>query len=340
MINDWMAYRLSGVAAAEPSNAAESMLFDFRRRAWSGEILDHFDIPAAVLPPVYECGAPIGAVHAAAAAATGLRPGTPVFAGGADTQCALLGAGACAPHDVGVILGTTSPVQAVLDAPLLDPRGNLWASCHVLPDRWVIESNSGSTGDAFLWMLDLLVPDGPDRYGRAEALARAEPDCGAFTFVGPRVFDLTTLRPDMPGGLFFRFPTLQLRPSAGALLRAFLESVAYAVRANIEQIAALTGRAPAALIAGGGMSRSDLLVQLLADITGLSVRRAAEPESTGLGCAILVAVGAGMYPDIGSAVATMSRHDAVDPDPQRRAQAEGGFAKWRELYAHLEEMSV
>jgi autoinducer 2 (AI-2) kinase len=340
MINDWMTYRLCGVPCTEPSNATESMLFDLRRRDWSEEILRQFDIPAAMLPPVFASGTRVGAVHAAAAAATGLAPGTPVFAGGADTQCALLGAGAIDVDDVAAILGTTTPIQAVVAAPLLDPAANLWAGCHVAPARWVIESNAGSTGDAYLWLLDLLVPAVEDRYARAEELARAERDSGTFTFVGPRVFDLTKIRPDMPGGLLFPFPTLQLRPTAGDLLRAFLESVAFAVRANLGQIEAVTGVATQRLIAGGGMSRNDLLIQLIADTAAIPVRRACEAESTGLGCAMLVASGGGVYPDIVAAARAMCRHQDLAPNPARRAQSEAGFAKWRELYEGLENLSV
>jgi sugar (pentulose or hexulose) kinase len=339
MINDWMTFRLCGVPCTEPSNATESMLFDLRRRAWSDEILRQFDIPAAILPAVCGSGERVGAVHASAAAATGLAPGTPVFTGGADTQCALLGAGAIDVGDVAVILGTTTPLQAVVAAPVLDPAANLWAGCHVVPQRWVIESNAGSTGDAYLWLLDLLVPDG-DRYARAEELASAERDTGTFTFIGPRVFDLTKIRPDMPGGVLFRFPTLQLRPSAGDLLRAFLESVAYAVRANLAQIEAITDVTTQRLIAGGGMTRNRLLIQLIADATGISVRRTGEPESTGLGCAMLVATGSGMYPDIATAARAMCRSADVSANPDRRAYVETGFAKWRELYDGLENLSV
>jgi sugar (pentulose or hexulose) kinase len=340
MINDWMTYRLTGARSSEPSNATESMLFDFRRRDWSAEILRAFDIAPALLAPVSDPGTQVGSVCAEAAAATGLRIGTPVFAGGADTQCALLGAGAVEPGDVAAILGTTTPVQCVVDRPLLDPQSNLWAGCHVAPGRWVIESNAGSTGDAYLWLLDLLVPEGGDRHGRAEALATPERDSGALTFIGPRVFDLTKIRPDMPGGLLFPFPTLQLRPSRGDLLRAFLESVAYAVRANLEQITTVTGTAPERVIVGGGMSRSRLLVQLIADATGLPVRRALEPENTGLGCAILVAQGAGVHSNVHAGVRAMCRHEDIAPDPNRRAAVERGFAKWRELYTRLEELSV
>ena len=340
MINDWMTWRLCGVASAEPSNAAESMLFDFRARAWSSEILDHFGLPAEILPPLYAPGQAVGSVHAAAAAVTGLRVGTPVFAGGADTQCALLGAGAVEVGDVAAIFGTTTPLQAVVDAPLLDPAASLWAGCHVVPERWVIESNAGSTGDAYVWLLDLLVHGDGDRHARAEALARAARDTAAFTFIGPRVFDLTKIRPDMPGGLLFPFPTLQLRPDAGEILRAFLESIAYAVRANLEQIAAVSGRRAETLIVGGGMSRNTLLTGLVADAAGLPLRRAVEPQSTGLGCAMLVAAGAGAHPDLPTAVRTMCRHETVTPDETRRAVHDAGFAKWRELYDSLQVLSI
>jgi autoinducer 2 (AI-2) kinase len=340
MINDWITWRLCGAASAEPSNAAESMLFDFRGRRWSEEILAQFDVPADILPPIVSAGSQVGRVHAAAAAATGLLAGTPVFAGGADTQCALLGAGAVEIGDTAVILGTTTPVQAVVGEPVLDPAGSLWAGCHVVSDRWVIESNAGSTGDAYEWLLGLLMPDGADRHARAEALAAAADDSGTCTFIGPRVFDLTRLRPDMPGGLLFLFPTLQLRPTAGELLRAFLESIGYAVRANAEQIAAVTGRAAAELIVGGGMSRSVLLVRLVADIAGLPVRQALEPQSTGLGCAILVAAGAGAHADVPAAVRAMCRHRMILPDGGRREAFDAAYRKWRGLYASLESLTI
>jgi autoinducer 2 (AI-2) kinase len=340
MINDWMTYRLCGTASTEPSNATESMLFDLRRGDWSEEILRQFAIPADLLPPVCAAGERVGAVHAEAAAATGLAEGTPVFAGGADTQCALLGAGAVDPGDVAVILGTTTPIQAVVAEPTLDPAANLWAGCHVVPQRWILESNAGSTGDAYLWLLELLVQTPGDRYARAEELAQAEHDNGTFAFIGPRVFNLTQLRPDMPGGLLFRFPTMQLRPTAGHVLRSFLESIAYAVRANLAQIEAVTGVPTTRLIAGGGMSRSNLLIHLTADCVGIPLWRASEPESTGLGCAILIARGAGLHPSAAAAVQAMCRHEEILPDPARRARSDSGFAKWRELYDSLGGMSV
>ena len=340
MINDWMTYRLSNVAAAEVSNATESMLFDLQQRTWSQEILDRFAIPASILPPVRQPGERIGALTAAAAAATGLAPGTPVFVGGADTQCGLLGAGATDAGDIAAILGTTTPVQAVVDHATFDPSATLWAGCHVVPERWVVESNAGDTGDAYNWFVDLLVHERNGRYDAAEQLAAAHARGSTFTFAGPCIFDLTKMRHDKPGGILFPFPAMHIRPPAGELLYSFLESVAFAVRGNMEQLRSVTGHSPSRLIIGGGMSRNRLLVHLLADVTGLPVQRADEPESAALGAAMLVAVGAGHYPDLSSAARAMSRHHMVEAKPVQVEAYAIKYAKWQELNDALDHASI
>jgi sugar (pentulose or hexulose) kinase len=341
MINDWIVFRACGAAVSEPSNATESMLFDFRQRRWSAEILELFGIDAAVLPAVGAPGLQVGEAHAAAASHLGVPAGTPVHLGGADTQCALLGVAATSPGDVAVTLGTTAPVQLVVGSPTLDPAVNLWAGCHIVPDRWVLESNAGSSGDAYEWLLDLTLDDGAaDRYERAEALAAAAAPAGAFSFVGPRIFDIGKLRPDLPGALLFPFPSMQLRPDAGQLLRSLLESIAYAVRGNLEQLQTAAGLAPARLKVGGGMSRSMLLTQLIADTTGLTVERATMAESSALGCAALVCAAAGLYADASEAAAVMCELSTVAPGAAARGDADVAYHRWRSLYAALETMSI
>jgi sugar (pentulose or hexulose) kinase len=340
MINDWITYRLSGELCAEPSNATESMLFDLEQRCWSDEILSTFDIPHTILPPVRRSGERIGSVTAAAAAATGLLAGTPVFMGGADTQCSLLGAGAIQPGATAATLGTTAPLQTVLDRVLFDAQGTLWAGCHVVPDRWVLESNIGDTGDAYLWLLDLVGGGRPreELYALGEQLAMNGFGAPTMMFVGPAVFNLGKLRPSQPGGILFPYPGMHMRPERATLVRAFMESVGYAVRANLEQLAAVRGAAATELTLSGGMTRSGVLTQAIADIVGMPVHVAAEHESTALGCAILIANnGAGAFD---ATVARMVRHDTLRPDPENHERYQLPYAKWRELYARLEETDL
>jgi autoinducer 2 (AI-2) kinase len=341
MLSDWITERLSGARVAEPSNAAESMLFDVTRRTWSEEILAAFDVPARVLPALRPSGAPVGAVHARAAADTGIPEGTPVSTGGADTQCALLGSGAIAAGETAAILGTTCPVQMVTDTPVLDPATNLWTGCHVVPDRWVLESNAGETGGAYRWLLKLLLgASDAAAHEAAEALAAAAAR-QVLCYLGPIVFDLRKMNPFRPGGVLFRFPIVHVdRPERGDVLRGFLESVAFAVRANCEQIASVSGRPVRALKASGGMVASPTLVHLLADTLGTPVEVATVPETASLGCAVLLAVGAGLHPSVDDALAAMTARTRVDPVPEAAKTSDEHYRRWREVYATLEQCVV
>lgn len=342
MINDWMTYRLCGARTAEPSNATESMIFDLRERNWSQELMSTFDIPASVLPPIFASGVRCGELGEEAAAATGLLAGTPVFVGGADTQCSLLGAGVLAAGEVGATLGTTTPVQMVVSQPTFDPEFNLWAGCHVVPDRWVIESNAGDTGDAYLWLLRLIGGDrDPEQLvTMGEELARSDTLPSVYSYIGPAIFNMTKLRIDRPGGFLFPYPLLHLRPERGELVRAFLDSIGYAIRGNCEQITKATSIVPASLTLSGGLSRSRALVQRVANIVGLPVHVADEPESAALGCAILVATGAGHHSSLAAAAAQMVRTSQVDPEPGAHEAYAAPYAKWRELNDQMEEMSI
>ena len=344
MLNDWITYLLSGARVAEHSNAGESMLYDVSRRAWSEEILDALDIPAAILPLLAAAGTRAGSVTAAAAAATGLPEGTPVFAGGADTESALLGSGVHRPGETGAVVGTTTPVQMVTAAPVIDPAGRLWTSCHVVPGRWVLESNAGDTGGAYRWLLELVygATDGAALAAAEAAMAAVEPgERQVFCHLGPVIFSLADMSPFKPAGMLFRFPLLHVdRPVRGEVLRAYVESIAYAIRGNCEQIVAVAGRPIPLLVLSGGMTQSPTLVQLVADTLGAPLSVAAVPESASLGCAMLAAIGAGVYADTGEAVSAMTGARRVDPDPRRVVECDERYRKWRSVYDLLQTWTL
>jgi len=344
MLNDWITFLLSGERVAEHSNAGESMLYDVSQRDWSSEILDALDVPRAILPPLRAAGTRAGSVTARAAAATGLPEGTPVFVGGADTQSALLGSAVYEPGQTGAVLGTTGPVQMVTERPIVDPAGRLWTSGHVVPDRSVLESNGGDTGDAYRWLVELThgAADAA-AYAAAEAAIAAAPatDRQIFCHFGPVIFNLADMSPFKPAGMLFRFPLLHVdRPLRGEVLRAYIESIAYAIRGNCEQIAGVSGRAIGSLTVSGGMTRSATLLRLLADTLGAPLTVADVAESASLGCAILAAVGATAHASLPDAVAAMTRSRQVEPDAAEVAPAEERYRKWRSVYDLLQTWTL
>ena len=136
-------------------------------------------------------GTPLGALTIAAAKALGLRPGTPVAVGGADTQCGLLGAGVVEAGQLAVVAGSTAPLQLVTDQPRADPNGCTWVGHHVVPGRWVVESNAGAMGDTLEWFSGVLYPGSPDPVAHfvAEAAGAAPGAGGMLSSLGAQVMD-------------------------------------------------------------------------------------------------------------------------------------------------------
>lgn len=344
MLNDWITWLLSGERVAEHSNAGESMLYDVGTRTWSDEILDAIALPRAVLPELCWAGTRAGTVTADAARCTGIPEGTPVFAGGADTESALLGTGACADGDLGFVLGTTAPVQMVTSRAVLDPGAALWTSSHVVPGQWVLESNGGDTGGAHRWLMDLFF-GGSDAtayaVADAEVVAAADSSRTVLAFLGPQVFCLENMNPFRPAGVLFRFPILHIdRPCRGELLRGFFENLAFAMRGNAEQVVRLAGRAARTTRVSGGMTRSRALLGILADTLQRPLDVSTVTETASLGNAILAAVSLGWYPDLPAAIAAMTASYTVEPDAARAGGLTERYEKWRDGFGTVAAISI
>jgi autoinducer 2 (AI-2) kinase len=335
-LGDWLALRLAGEAASEPSQAGESLLFDLSARRWDRTELERAGLlHAEWLPPVLEPGTRLGGVLAPAARELGLREGTPVAVGGADTQCGLLAAGAAAPGALGAVTGTTAPLQLVLDRPSLDSEGTLWTGHFLVSGRWVLESNAGPMGEALEWLAALLAPDHPQPVARllAEA-ARSQP--GAAGVLSSFGANPTTPRElELPiGSLTLSHLAAPDGPAAHRhLARAVAEGMACAVRAHRERLAGFApGPSAGALHLAGGMVRSPFWAQLVADVTGAPVAVAASPDTSACGAALCAGVAADVFPDLDAAARdAAARTRTLEPDPERAAQYEEIYAGWQRL---------
>jgi len=308
-LSDWLAYRLCGELASEPSQAAETLLLDLADRDWAWDLIDRLELPRSLFPPIRDAGSRLGALRPGAAADLGLPEGTPVAVGGGDTQSGLLGAAVLEAGALGIIAGTTAPVQLVVASPVLDPEARLWSSPHLVPGRWILESNGGGVGMTLEWVAGLLYPEAAHPilalFDEAE---RSVPGAsGMVSTLGAEVMDAR--RFGLPIG------SLTLSPLSAAddperrrhLARSVAEGLAYGLRANIEQVEACGQlRAPEPRMAGG-LSRNPFFGQLLSDVLGRPVAVSAMPEATLLGAAICAGVGAGLFESLAEGAAKLAR---------------------------------
>src|SRR5271157_3485391 len=335
-ISDWIGYRLSGAVAANPAQAAESLRFDLQERRWASEVIQSLGLPERVLPHLKNAGTRLGKLTQEAAANLGLVPGVPVAVGGPDSQCGLLGAGVVSLGQIGVIAGTNTPIQMAVDKPIIDGEMRLWAGLHILPDMYVLESNAGLMGSPLEWIARLIHADAPNPVAvlAAEAENSVPGAHGTVSTFGAAVFNASALEPPVDS---LTFSSLLVRGGSEGradLARAILEGMAYAVRANIEQIQQVSGRSASELYLAGGLTRSATWTQMISDVMGCKVRVPATIEASALGAAICAGVGAGLYPDLQSGVVALTHysreHMPHDPDSQAY---QAYYADWQSLRA-------
>jgi sugar (pentulose or hexulose) kinase len=114
-------------------------------------------------------------------------------------------------------------------------------------------------------------------------------------------------------GAFIGFDGTQGRAH---IYRSMLEGIALTMGGHIERMQEDLGRHFTSVVVAGGGSRSDVMMQILADVLDRPVSRPAMPDAAGLGAAICAAVGAGVHRDWDTAVTEMvARGPGFTPDP-------------------------
>jgi xylulokinase len=328
---DHVRLRLTGDLALDKADGAGTLLFDVAARDWSPEVLDALELPAAWFPTTYEGPEVTGTVHAEAAAATGLRVGTPVVAGGGDQAANAVGVGVVDPGTMALSLGTSGVVFAATDAPTVEPSGRAHAFCHAVPDRWHMMGVMLSAAGSLRWFRDTLAPG----VGFAELVAEAGsvPAGSDGLLFLPYLTGERTPHPDPRArGAFVGLHVGHQRPH---LTRAVLEGVAFGLGDGLQLMLDAGMPAPTQIRASGGGVRSPLWRQVLADVLDTPLATVDTAEGAAFGAAVLATVAAGWFPDVHAAVdATVRVSPAAEPGPDREGYAEL-HGRYQELYPAL-----
>jgi xylulokinase len=322
---------MSGDRAVDRADAAGTLLLDLAARDWSPEMLSALEIDPSWLPRTYEGPEVTGVVSEEAAAATGLRAGTPIVAGGGDQAAAAIGVGAVEPGLVSLSLGTSGVVFASTDRPVIEPKGRLHAFCHAVPERWHVMGVMLSAAGSLRWYRDAVAP-GVEFADLVEE-ARAVPAGSDGLLFLPYLTGERTPHPDpLARGAFVGLTVHHERPH---LTRSVLEGVAFGLRDSFELMRALGVTTSTQIRATGGGSKSSLWRQILADVLGTDVVTTSTSEGAAEGAAMLAAVGSGWFRTVGAAShALVELREAAYPsaDAERYPDA---YERYRELYPAL-----
>jgi len=333
---DYLRYKLTHEYAMDKADGSGTLLFDLERRHWSNETLDAAKIAADWLPETFEGPEVTGRVTREAAAATGLREGTPVVAGGGDQAAQAVGVGAVRPGVLAVTLGTSGVVFAATESPLIEPAGRLHAFCHAVPGRWHLMGVMLSAAGSLQWYRDALACDVSFEELVSEAGAVAAGSDGLLFL--PYLCGERTPHPDP----FARgaWVGLTLRHSRKHLTRAVLEGVAFGLKDIFSLMQeAGAGDVDQVRVSGGG-AKSAVWRQILAEVLGTEMVTVNTTEGAAYGAALLAGVAAGVWPNVDTACAeTIRVTDRISPDAKNVSRYAELYQQYQSLYPALRSIS-
>ncbi|MHB1418413.1 MAG: glycerol kinase GlpK [Bacillota bacterium] len=291
-VDSWLVWKLTGgrLHITDYSNASRTMLFNIHQLDWDSELLEHLDLPRAMLPQTVPSSGLYGKCdpeHLGAAIPIGGIAG--------DQQAALFGQGCFTPGLAKNTYGTGCfMLMHTGREPVVSRNGLLTTIAWGIDGavEYALEGSVFIGGAAVQWLRDGLGVI--TSAAETESLARAVPDSEGVYFV-PAFTGLGAPYWDMNARGAFLGLTRGTRKEH--LVRATLESIAFQTRDVLEAMAADAGRSLRVLRVDGGATANNFLMELQADLLGVTVERAAVQETTALGVAYLAGLAAGVWPD-------------------------------------------
>jgi len=332
-------HHLTGELAVDRSSAGNiGGVYDRKAATWSAETCDLLGIPLAMLPErLVASSDTVGVLSAARAAALGLPAGIPVIAGGVDAAMATLAAGVTSEGQHVVMIGTSMCWCFISQT--VDARHGLISMPNVFgsaADAYVF-GGASTAGAAVTWFRDEFCRDlAGSGFDALEAGAAAIPEGAEGLLFLPYLMGERS--PIWDGKASGAFVGLTLYHTRDHLYRALLEGVTFALQHNIE--AGMRGSAALdeALIVVGGAARSDLWMQIIADVTGRPVLTIEQEVEAAMGASLLAAYGAGLV----SAEAVRKGWVRLVPRASPRAGStrryQQAFAAYKALYPALKDV--
>jgi xylulokinase len=344
LYEDFLIQKMAGQAVISRCLASRTQLYDIPDDRWSPGILEALELDPDRLATVQPSGTAAGPMRSELAESLGLTKAPLVVTGGHDQACGALGVGLVRPGLAMASTGTAEVVEVALEAPVLNEtlyRGDISVYAHTAPGLYLAMTLNHSGGLVLRWFRDTL---GREEMGWARASGQ---DAYELLLQGasPEPTSLLLL-PDFAGSGTPTFDTA----SKGAILgltfattktevaKAILEGLTFELRLNVDLLKDGGVRIDELRAIGGG-ARSELWLQLKADITGVPVVAPRITEAASWGAALLAGLGAGHFASVAEAAEETVHLDRwFEPDPERAARYEERYALYREVYPALKDI--
>jgi glycerol kinase len=288
-MDSWLIWKLTKgkVHVTDETNACRTMLFNIHTRDWDDELLQALHVPRSMLPTAKSSSEVYGETE------VGTLGGIPIAGIAGDQQAALFGQMCSKPGMAKNTYGTGCFMLMNTGTEAVPSKNNLlttiaWRKNNVT--EYALEGSVFIAGAVVQWLRDGLgiIKSAPE----VEALAASVSDNGgvylvpAFVGLGAPHWDAYA-RGTIVG--------LTRGSTQAHIARAALEGIAFQVADLLTAMESDSSIKLAELRVDGGACSNNLLMQFQADLLGVPVVRAANPETTAMGAAYLAGLAVGFY---------------------------------------------
>lgn len=293
-IKEFICYQIFQQYLVDYSIASATGLMNLKQLSWDKEALDIAGITEQHLSQLVPTTHIVEKISAASATEMGIPINTPIVMGAGDGVLANLSVGAISPGNVTVTVGTSGAVRAVVEQPWTDPQERLF--CYALTENhWVIGGAVNSGGLVLRWVLEQFSDAAiattqqleQDPYDLLINLAQSiAPGASGLIFhpylAGERA-------PIWDANASGAFVGLTLQHTKAHMIRAVLEGIALNLNLVLQALQDRIGQ-PTSIRVTGGLAKSDLWKQILADVFAQEIT-----VTTSYGNSCLGAVVLGLY---------------------------------------------
>ena len=343
MLDDWLTFKLTDVYVSDHTTAVGSQIYDVKRLNWSSEIIDTFDLDPYFFPDLVTSGTIIGDLKTELNKKLGIsQKAIPVVKTGGDTQAMLLGMSVMNEGDIGISLGTTTPIHLVMNEPIIDKSCNFWTTVHCIKNKWLLEANVGVTGYVYDWFKNnflKLISNNPDEL-MEEYLDETEPgSLSTFAYLGPEMMNINE-QVSIKRGAFIFQPPLMINeefPGIKHFSRSLMENIAFGIKENLNALEKY-GNGLFRVYCAGGMSKSDKFCQLISNVINKKLMTPSIKDSSFIGVAINTLKGLGLIKNINSLMEKFLNLNTIKPEMDISRKYSEIFMNWKFYKNKVDDM--
>lgn len=345
LIEDYIIYKLTGIAQIDYSLAARTLAFDIRNLCWSEEILAAAGVDAEKFATPVAAGTAAGNILPELKEKLGLEKDIVIVNGAHDQVAAAVGSGVFEVGEAVDGTGTVECVTPVFDKIPEDEKlydGGYAVVPYVFEGKYVSYAVNFTCGATLKWFRDsfakyeqlIAEKEGKNVYALLDDTCPQRP---TDLLIMPHFQGAGT--PYMDNGSKSVILGLSLEHTNLDVYRALMEGVTYVMEENLEYLKEC-GINPKTLYVTGGGASSPLWLQIKADIFGRKVTTLDAKEVGACGTCMLVAVGAGIYKDLYEAkkVFVKSKKEYL-PNPKTSAIYAEKFKAYKEIYSSIRHIA-